>query len=266
MEQQRKARDSLLRGRDSCQPRAGVGSRKLCQVPGSWGTGHSGPYLQQVQRDGHGLQFPQQVHGSLLEGEGRTLVNDLEVSVGKLSSSHTRGLGEHEAVTDWRSTWGQMPREGRHEKGAAVHLTPAQGPQGPSGERAEAHPQQGRRPHLPGPTSPAHVAQAASPQCRLLGPSPQGPLLPSRAPHAPCSLPPAASPRLDGCARTPSPFSVRHPCPHLLPRSRIHRGHTAPQQTKLPRALRGLSCPPRDPLLPLPATRLPHSPSKALCK
>lgn len=128
VEQQRKARDSLLRGRDSCQPRARVGSRKLCQVPGSWGTGHTGPYLQQVQRDGHGLQFPQQVHGSLLEGEGRTLVNDFEVSVGKLSSSHTRGLGEHEAVTLWRSTWGQMPREGRHEKGAAVHLTPAQGP------------------------------------------------------------------------------------------------------------------------------------------
>lgn len=67
----RKGRDGLLR------------DRHLCQGPGR------GPYLQQVQRDGHGLQLPQQIHGSVLEAEGKTLINHLGISGGNPPPTYT---------------------------------------------------------------------------------------------------------------------------------------------------------------------------------
>jgi hypothetical protein len=47
-------------------------------------------YLEQMQCNRHGLQLPQQVHGTLLEGEG-TFIKDFRTQWITLRSSATRG-------------------------------------------------------------------------------------------------------------------------------------------------------------------------------
>lgn len=106
MEQQRKA-GTVSSGAGIHANRKQGRGRKPHQVLGAGGL--MGPYLQQMQCDRHGLQLPQQVHGSLLE-EGRAHVNDSQLLVGEPTSSYTQRLGEQtQAVTIWRPTWVRCP-------------------------------------------------------------------------------------------------------------------------------------------------------------